>query len=153
MDFEKSKLEDLQKKINWTLHKAKLPGLSDCIKKRDRDQLELKEEKLRTTILAIDAATKQESCDFKEVKREIAATRSATNPHFSKLKQSVAEAEKELNQEAAAIVKNKMDEYEANLINEKKDEYVAELVKENMDEAETEIMTQKTDEAEVEHHV
>ena len=153
MDFEKSKLEELQKKVKWTLHKANLPALSDNIKKRERDQLERKETKLRNTILAIDAATKEESGDFKEVRREISATRSATNPPFSKLKHSVVEAEKELDPAAAAIVKNKMEEYEANLINEKKKKYVEELVNKKMDEADTEIMTQVIPQAEVEHQV
>ena len=85
------------------------------------------------------------------MKRDISATRSATNLAFSKLKQSVVEAEKELDQEGVALVKKKMDEYEAKLIlNEKKD---AEPLEDNMDETETQIKTQKMDEDEVEIHV
>ena len=109
-----------------------------------------KEQKLRTTILALDAATKQSMGDFKEVKREIAATRSSTNPPFSHLKKAVYEAEKDTSPEIAANIKDKMDEYERE---RKKDEFVSELIEENMDEPETEIMTLKVDAAEVEHHV
>ena len=153
LDLEKSKLEELLKKVRWTIYKANLPALSDNIKKRDRDQLELKELKVRATPLTLEEATKQQTGDFKEVKKEIAATRSATNPHFSRLKQSVAEAEKDLDQEGAVSVNSKMEEYEANLIiSEKKDHYVAQLVEENMDEADTELMTLKLDDrCEVEH--
>ena len=151
LNYEKEKMEDVLKKIQWTLQKANLPVLSDDIKKRDRDQLELKQDRLKATIWAIDAAWKRESGDFKEMKRDISATRSATNPAFSKLKQSVAEAEKDLDQEGVALVKKKMDEYEAKLIlNEKKD---TEPLEDNMDETETQIKTQKMDEDEVEIHV
>ena len=82
LDLEKSKLEELLKKVRWTIYKANLPTLSDNIKNRDRDQLELKEFKVRTTLLTREEATKQQTGDFKEVKKEIATTRSATNPHF-----------------------------------------------------------------------
>ena len=121
--------------------------LSDCTKKRDRDQLELKEYKLRTVIVAIGAATELKSGDFKKWKREIAAVRSATNPPLSKLRQSVAIAAKELDREGAEIVKQSMDKYEAELKAEVKNDSVAVPEQEEEDESETEVVTKKPEES------
>ena len=147
--FEKHKLEEFEKKIKWTIFKASLDPLSDGIKKKDRDQLHAQQQKLRNTILALDTAITQANGEFKEVKKEIAAVRSATNPYYSKLKHAVADAEKDISQEVAASIKGKMDEYEAE---RKKEDYVAELIDEKVDEPETIIMTQDMNNAVVENH-
>ena len=147
LGYEKNKLQELLNIVKLTHHKASLPELSDCTKKRDRDQLELKEYKLRTVIVAIDAATELKSGDFKKWKREIAAVRSATNPPLSKLKQSVAIAAKELDREGAEIVKQSMDKYEAELKAEVKDDSVAVPEEEKEDESETEVVTKKPEES------
>ena len=147
LGYEKSKLEELVKTLKLTHHKASLPDIADSTKKRDRDQVELKEYSLRAMILTIDAARKSKSGDFKQMKKEIAAVRSATNPPLVKLKNSVALAVKELDREGLAIVKEKMEEYEAELNEKVKDNSEAAPEEEKLDESETEKVTEKPEES------
>jgi len=147
LGYEKSKLEELVKIVKLTHHKASLPDLADCTKKRDRDQVELKEYSVRAMILTIDAARKSKSGDFKQMKKEIAAVRSATNPPLVKLRNSVALAVKELDREGLAIVKEKMEEYEAELNEKVKDNSEAAPEEEKLDESETEKVNEKKEES------
>ena len=106
---EKTKLLELYRNIYLTNVKASLADLEDGITKRDRDQGKVSELKLKSTIATVEMSTESGSGNFKDVRKEICATRAEANSHHTKLKQSIAEAEKDLTADMLASIKEQMD--------------------------------------------
>ena len=109
---EKLSLNELLKKIEYLSHKADLPDIVDCVTKRDRDQLKLSGMKVKATVQTIDMYTESGSGNFRDLRKEICVSRQEARCCHSKLKQSVNDAEKELEPEAMAIVKDAMEAFE-----------------------------------------
>ena len=69
------------------------------------------EKKLQTTIDTLDVCAESRAGDSKALRKDIAAAKSDANGLCSKMKQSFAEAEKELSEESKDKVKEQMQEY------------------------------------------
>ena len=106
---EKTKLAELYKKIYLTNRKAALPDLEDGITKRDRAQGTVSELRVQATIATVEMSTESGSGNFKDLRKEISAARAEAHCHHSKLKQSIADAERDLTAEALARIQEGMD--------------------------------------------
>ena len=106
---EKTKLAELYKKIYLTNRKAALPDLEDGITKRDRAQGTVSELRVQATIATVEMSTESGSGNFKDLRKEISAARAEAHCHHTKLKQSIADAERDLTAEALARIQEGMD--------------------------------------------
>ena len=110
------RLAELLTRLQLTNYKADLPDIVDFVTKRDRDQLKLCEMKLKSTIQTIDMYTESGSGNFRDLKKEISGSRMEATTYHTRLKQTIAEAEKEVTAEAAAGIKDQMEAFEDTVV-------------------------------------
>ena len=113
---EKLRLSELLLRLQLTNYKAALPELVDFVTKRDRDQLKLCEMKLKSTIQTIDMFTESGSGNFRDLKKEISGSRMEATTYHTRLKQTIADAEKEVTAESAAVIKEQMEAFEDTVV-------------------------------------